>query len=119
MRMVSTGTLSATFQIFICIGILYSFALGSVTKYVAFNVLCSIWALFHILGAIVIPESPYILLSKNKDDQAKASMKKLRDGNDDDISKELSGIKVVQRKCTREIVVFFLMTQTFIWILLL
>ncbi|XP_015371045.1 PREDICTED: facilitated trehalose transporter Tret1 [Diuraphis noxia] len=87
------GTLGTIFQVYVVVGILYSFVVGSVVEYVTFNVLCGIWTLIHVLLTFFIPESPYYFLYLNKDESAYASMTKLRDGNDADIAGELNEIK--------------------------
>lgn len=88
------GTLGTIFQVYVVIGILYSFIIGSVVEYVTFNVLCGIWTIIHVVLTLFIPESPYFFIYKNKDENANISMMKFRDGNDVDISDELTVIKV-------------------------
>lgn len=91
---ISTGTLGTIFQVYVVIGILYSFIVGSIFEYVTFNVLCGIWTIMHVLLTFFIPESPYFFMYKNKNENANISMTKLRDGNDADIAAELTVIKV-------------------------
>lgn len=91
---ISIGTLGTIFQVYVVIGILYSFVVGSVVKYTTFNVFCGIWTILHVVLTFFIPESPYYFLYMNKDENAHASMSKLRDGNDADIASELNEIKV-------------------------
>ncbi|XP_022166247.1 facilitated trehalose transporter Tret1-like [Myzus persicae] len=88
------GTLGTIFQVYVVIGILYSFVVGSVVEYVTFNVLCGIWTIIHVVLTFFIPESPYYFIYKNKDENANVSMTKLRDGNDVDIADELNVIKM-------------------------
>lgn len=57
--------------------------------------LCGMWTIIHAIGALLIPESPYFLLSKNRDDEANISMNLLRDDENDDITQELFNLKVV------------------------
>jgi len=84
------------FQVFVVIGILYSYVSGSVLKYVQFNIVSGIWPVIHFLGVFLLPESPYYLLRKNRDDDANSSMKKIRDGNNsEEIAQELNAIKVI------------------------
>jgi len=86
--------LGTIFQVYVVVGILYSFVVGSVAEYVAFNILCGIWTIIHVILTFFIPESPYYFLYMNKDENAYTSIAKLRDGNDVDIERELNEIKV-------------------------
>jgi len=92
-----TGILGAIFQVFVVAGILYAYAFGSFVRYVPFNVLCGVWPVIHVIGVIAIPESPYFLLSKNRDCEAKASRARLRDESAADTAKELCALKVSVR----------------------
>ncbi|XP_025205741.1 facilitated trehalose transporter Tret1-like [Melanaphis sacchari] len=87
------GTLGTIFQVYVVIGILYSFVVGSIVEYVTLNILCGIWTVLHAILTFFIPESPYFLMCKNKDEKANESMTKLRDGNATDIASELTMIK--------------------------
>lgn len=89
---VSAGGLGTVFQLFIVTGILYSYTFGAVVKYVPFCLLCSVWALLHLLGALCIPESPYYLMMKNRPERAAAALQTLRGSSD--TAGELADIKV-------------------------
>jgi len=91
---IPVGTLGTIFQVYVVIGILYSYIIGSVVEYLTFNVLCGTWTIIHVVLTFFIPESPYFFMYKNKDKKANISMMKLRDGNDADIAGELTVIKV-------------------------
>lgn len=83
------------FQVFVVIGILYSYICGSILKYKIFNIASGVWPLVHILGMFLLPESPYYLLRKNRDEDATLSMKNLRDDEaTEEIAQELKDIKV-------------------------
>lgn len=84
------------FQVFIVIGILYSYVFGSILDYVPFNAACGIWAVIHLLGLFFIPESPHFLLKKNKDDKAASALARIRD-NPEEAAQELAKIKVLSR----------------------
>jgi len=47
-----------------------------------------------VVLTLLIPESPYFFIYKNKNENANISMMKFRDGSDVDISDELTAIKV-------------------------
>ncbi|XP_060856540.1 facilitated trehalose transporter Tret1-like [Metopolophium dirhodum] len=87
------GTLGTIFQVYVVIGILYSYIIGSVVEYHTFNLLCGIWTILHVVLTFFIPESPYFFMYKKKDKNANTSMKKLREENDADIASELTVIK--------------------------
>lgn len=86
------GCLGTIFQFLIVTGILYSYTIGAFMTYVPFCLLCGLWVLLHLAGALCIPESPYYLISKNDPDRAAASLKTLRDSSD--TTDELNTIKV-------------------------
>lgn len=73
-------------------GILFSYTFGAFTKYVPFCLMCAVWALLHLVGALCIPESPYFLTGKDSHDRAAASLNTLRDHAD--TAEELAAIKV-------------------------
>lgn len=91
----SLGSLGAIFQVFIVLGILYSYVFGSIVNYMLFNILCGVWAIIHIIGVFFIPESPYYLLSKNADELATMALMRLRDTASTDTARELSVLKVI------------------------
>lgn len=80
------------FQILIVFGILYSYLLGALVKYVPFCLLCAVWVLLHLIGTLCIPESPYYLIIKNHPERAAASLQTLRGSSD--TTEELATIKV-------------------------
>lgn len=84
------------FQVFIAAGIIFAYALGSVADYIELNFMCAILSVMHVVATVFsMPESPYFLLHKNKDDLAKEAMMKLRDGEDlANVESELVDIKV-------------------------
>lgn len=81
------------FQVFVVSGILYSYVFGSILQYIEFNAVCGMWCVIHLIGVCFVPESPYYLMSKNEDNKANASLKKLRGGAEVDVTQELNVIK--------------------------
>ncbi|XP_050535057.1 facilitated trehalose transporter Tret1-like [Daktulosphaira vitifoliae] len=86
------GSLCSIFQVLVVIGILYAYIFGAIVSYVSFGILCGIWSLIHLIGVLLIPESPYYYLSKNLEEKARKSLKNLR-GASVDIEHELEIIK--------------------------
>ncbi|VVC44857.1 Hypothetical protein CINCED_3A000173 [Cinara cedri] len=85
------GRLGTVFQFLIVAGILFSYTFGAFLKYVPFCLLCAVWVLLHLLGALCIPESPYYLMGKNHPERAAASLQTLRGSSD--TTEELAAIK--------------------------
>lgn len=56
------GTLGAMFQLFLTVGILLAFILGSVINYTAFAVICALIIVAFLLAFVWMPESPVWLL---------------------------------------------------------
>lgn len=82
------------FQVFVAAGILYAFVFSLIGNYVAFNMLCCLWTVVHAVGVFFIPESPYFFIRRNENDKAIMSLIKLRGKNTEDISRELTILKV-------------------------
>ncbi|KAL4143709.1 hypothetical protein QTP88_006006 [Uroleucon formosanum] len=90
------GRLGTIFQLFIVIGILYSYTSGAFMKYVPFCVACAFWVILHFIGVLCIPESPYHLMNINDPDQAAVALQILRDSSD--TTEELASIKLFVEK---------------------
>lgn len=101
--------MGAIFQVFVVVGIVYAYVFGSFVKYVTFNILCGVWPVIHAIGVFTIPESPYFLLSKNRDGEAKMARARLRDESDADTAKELCNLKVLNVLCYVNILLVFIM----------
>ncbi|XP_037805090.1 solute carrier family 2, facilitated glucose transporter member 8-like isoform X2 [Penaeus monodon] len=83
------GALGSGFQLFITIGILYAYLFGAVVESWRWLVLvCAVVGGIYFLLAIFIKESPTFLLSKGKEEEARASMQYFR-GTACDISPEV------------------------------
>ncbi|XP_060834889.1 facilitated trehalose transporter Tret1-2 homolog isoform X2 [Rhopalosiphum padi] len=90
------GRLGTIFQLFIVIGILYSYTSGAFMNYVPFCIACAFWVILHFIGVLCIPESPYHLMNINDPDRAAASLQILRDSSD--TTEELASIKTFVEK---------------------
>ncbi|XP_026822745.1 sugar transporter ERD6-like 8 isoform X2 [Rhopalosiphum maidis] len=90
------GRLGTIFQLFIVIGILYSYTSGAFMNYMPFCIACAFWVILHFIGVLYIPESPYHLMNINDPDRAAASLQILRDSSD--TTEELASIKTFVEK---------------------
>ncbi|XP_072385996.1 facilitated trehalose transporter Tret1-like isoform X2 [Diabrotica undecimpunctata] len=76
------GVLAGLLNIFICLGILFSYAVGPYTNIVVFNIILALFpALFLILFFIFSVESPRYLIGKQNISEAKVILKRLRGSN--------------------------------------
>lgn len=66
------------------------------SKYIVYIVCCSVVTVLFAVVVYFLPESPYFLMRKGKDNMANKSMKKLRGKKD--ASEELAVIKVLSLK---------------------
>jgi sugar porter (SP) family MFS transporter len=86
-------SLGSFMQLFIVIGLLFSYALGPYMSISAFNIICVVApCVFLIVFYIFIPESPYYLIRTNKD-HAQQALMKLRSKPQEAIQNELDEIK--------------------------
>ncbi|XP_015379721.1 PREDICTED: facilitated trehalose transporter Tret1-2 homolog isoform X1 [Diuraphis noxia] len=90
------GRLGTIFQLFIVVGILYSYISGAFMKYLPFCIACAFWVILHFIGVLCIPESPYHLMNINDHVGAAASLQILRDLSD--TTEELKSIKIFVEK---------------------
>ncbi|XP_050435947.1 facilitated trehalose transporter Tret1-like [Adelges cooleyi] len=86
------GRLGAIFEVLAVFGVLYVYIVGAYFNYMTFCALCGVWSLIHLIGVLLIPESPYYYLSNHMEGKARMSLKKLR-GGIVDTSRELDEIK--------------------------
>ncbi|KAG8226601.1 hypothetical protein J437_LFUL007293 [Ladona fulva] len=82
------GTLGTYFQLMICLGILFSYAVGAYVPIFWFSIACGIIPIVFAAGIAFIPESPAYYLSKGRVDDARKALTWLR-GNDYDCEPEL------------------------------
>lgn len=86
------GTLGSYFQLMMVIGVLFSYAVGSIASVFVLNMICaSIPIIFGIIF-MFMPETPLFLISKGKKEAAAKSLKWLR-GSDYDYSQELAELQ--------------------------
>ncbi|XP_014474011.1 PREDICTED: facilitated trehalose transporter Tret1-like [Dinoponera quadriceps] len=95
------GALGSFLQLFITIGLLYSFAIGPFVSYMVFWIVCAILNIVFFACFILMPESPYYLLSKGRKDEAIASLAKLRSKSEAAVQKEADEIQVMVEEAFR------------------
>lgn len=83
------GSVGSFFFLMVTIGILYAYVVGSYTSVFIFNITCTLIPIIFGLIFFFMPETPYFLVSKGKDAEAKAALRRLR-GSSYDIDDELN-----------------------------
>ncbi|XP_032680221.1 facilitated trehalose transporter Tret1-like [Odontomachus brunneus] len=86
------GTLCALFQVFLTVGILLAFILGSVMNYTEFAIVCALVELIFLASFVWMPESPVWLVNVKRESEAKSALAILR-GNIYDPSEELAEMR--------------------------
>ncbi|XP_049874582.1 facilitated trehalose transporter Tret1-2 homolog isoform X2 [Pectinophora gossypiella] len=86
------GTLGTYFQLMITVGILFSYVVGSYTSVFVFNILCTCIPIVFGIIFFFMPESPSFLVMKNRNDEAKEALTRLR-GRSYDVDGELDNLK--------------------------
>lgn len=86
------GTLGSYFQLMITIGILFAYAVGSYTPVFVFNILCTCIPIIFGIVFFFMPESPSFLVVKERNDEAREALVKLR-GQSYDVDYELNNLK--------------------------
>ncbi|KAK6623928.1 hypothetical protein RUM44_010784 [Polyplax serrata] len=83
------GLLGGLLGFIIKVGIILSYVLGTYTSYTTLNIISSSFTVFFILCYKWMPESPVYLLTKNKREEAKMALIKLRGSDQKLIEREL------------------------------
>ncbi|XP_018576205.1 facilitated trehalose transporter Tret1-2 homolog [Anoplophora glabripennis] len=88
------GSLGSFMQLFIMLGLLFSYVLGSYLSVQTFNITLLIPpVVFLVVFLFFIPESPYYLVKARNFEGAEESLMKLRSKSKDDVQKELETTK--------------------------
>ncbi|XP_011693009.1 PREDICTED: solute carrier family 2, facilitated glucose transporter member 8-like isoform X2 [Wasmannia auropunctata] len=89
------GALGSFLQLFITIGLLYSYAIGPFVSYTVLWILCGILPVIFFVCFMFMPESPYFLLTKGRRDEAIACLAKLRSKPEAAVQKEADEIQAI------------------------
>lgn len=72
------GVLLGLFQLSVCLGVLFVFTVGHFASLLVLHIVCGSITIIYSLGFLLLPESPAILISKNRVEDAGKSLKALR-----------------------------------------
>lgn len=95
------GTLGSFFQLFVIVGILFAYVVGSFTNILVLSIICGIMPLVFGIFFVFMPETPFHLMSKNKEDSCERSLLWLR-GPHYNVQGEVSEIKAEIERQQRE-----------------
>lgn len=102
------GSLGSFMQLFIVIGLLFSYVLGPYLPVQLFNIILLVPpAAFLAIFLFFIPESPYYLVQIDDIDGAEESLVKLRAKSKNDVQKELETIKSLVEEAQQNKANFF------------
>ncbi|XP_072753346.1 facilitated trehalose transporter Tret1-2 homolog [Anoplolepis gracilipes] len=105
------GTTGVFFQLLLVLGILYAYCTGFTRNVVAISSLCCIAPIVFGITMFFMPESPLFYLTKNKEEQARKSMRFFR-GEDFDIEPEMMVFKEQVERSKRQRLSFAAFTST-------
>ncbi|XP_024885552.1 facilitated trehalose transporter Tret1-like [Temnothorax curvispinosus] len=88
------GALGSFLALFNATGILYSYIVGPFVSYVVLWILCAILPVIFFVCFMMMPESPYFLLSQGRREEAIASLARLRSKSKAAVQKEADEIQV-------------------------
>lgn len=69
------------FQVSLNTGVLFVFTVGHFSSLLVLNIVCGTIPVLYSLGFLALPESPIVLISQNREDDAKSSLRRLRGAN--------------------------------------
>lgn len=91
------GAMLAMFQLMMCFGVLFVYVVGNYVSLKILNIICGSISVLYSLIFLALPESPSLLISHNRDDEAKQSLKVLR-GQNYNYQKELDDLKLQHKE---------------------
>ncbi|XP_058797919.1 facilitated trehalose transporter Tret1-2 homolog [Phymastichus coffea] len=83
------GVLGSFLQLFVTVGLLFSYCIGPYVSYTVFWIACGSLPIIFFVCFMFMPESPYYLLAQGMKDDAAESLAKLRGKNVGAVQKEL------------------------------
>ncbi|KAL2738759.1 facilitated trehalose transporter Tret1-2 [Vespula squamosa] len=87
------GALGSFLQLFITFGLLYSYVIGPYVSYTVFWILCACLPVVFFVLFLLMPESPYYLITKGNREAAVAALAKLRSKSEAAVQKEADDIQ--------------------------
>lgn len=72
------GALGAFFQLFLTVGILFTFVVGGLTSWRVLSAISAVIPIIFVVTFVFVPETPQFLLAKNKRREAERSLRWLR-----------------------------------------
>ncbi|KAL2731542.1 facilitated trehalose transporter Tret1-2 [Vespula maculifrons] len=87
------GALGSFLQLFITFGLLYSYVIGPYVSYTVFWILCACLPVVFFVLFLLMPESPYYLITKGNREAAVAALAKLRSKSETAVQKEADEIQ--------------------------
>lgn len=88
------GMMSTSMNNFEVLGVFMSYAIGPYLTLRTFNVICALVPVLFVAVFLLMPDSPYYLIAKDKKEQAKHCLKRLRCTTDAKAEKEMEEIKI-------------------------
>lgn len=86
------GALGSYFQLLLTVGVLFAYVVATFTSIIAYTIICAVIPLIFGVVFFFQPETPVYLLKKGKEQEARASLIRLR-GNKYDVDAEIRDIK--------------------------
>ncbi|XP_047365216.1 facilitated trehalose transporter Tret1-like [Vespa velutina] len=87
------GALGSFLQLFITFGLLYSYVIGPYVSYTVFWILCACLPVIFFVLFLLMPESPYYLISKGNREAAVTALAKLRSKSEMAVQQEADDIR--------------------------
>lgn len=75
------GSILSLFQVCLNLGVLFTFTVGNFASVQTLNVVCASITILYSFVFLALPESPIMLISQNREEEAKTSLQKLRGEN--------------------------------------
>ncbi|XP_043269296.1 uncharacterized protein [Venturia canescens] len=95
------GTLGSFLQLFITVGLLWSYCIGPYVTYTEFWIACAILPFVFFASFFFMPESPYWLLAKDRRDDAIDSLVRLRRKSRDAVKTECDEMQAAVEEANR------------------
>lgn len=95
------GILGSFLQLFITIGLLYSYGIGPYVSYTVFWIACGILPLVFFAVFFMMPESPYYLSGQGRREEAVSALARLRGKNANAVQTEADEIQAIVDEANR------------------